>query len=381
MITVGSTQNGYTIGQDSTALSRMNNGLQDRFKIKIEQEDIINKVKPPTTSSLEEDYANVIETYNLYIEKLYSKPDSPPTWDTEAMDSFKSIESQLIEYDKAKQTQTALEKEKASATNSNSKNNIASPNTGFLPFDLSLTLDGISGMKIYQSLNIDTSFLPSNYPTSLEFLIKGITHNIQNNTWTTSIETMAIPKNPFGTEDKTISPYKNRRPGVNTSVITGGKTKIIENILYKNGEMPDDKLKLINNYTKYKGDIQSDNGLIRLYTKASIALDKLIEAAEKEGIPVKINSAYRTVTDQNKVWGTNCSNSIGSGRCIAKQGQGPAAIPGTSNHGFGLAVDFATPSLKRIKEGDKLYEWLVKNAASYGFKRIQSETWHWEYQL
>jgi len=32
MLTVGATQNGYVVGQDATALSRMNNGLKDRFK-------------------------------------------------------------------------------------------------------------------------------------------------------------------------------------------------------------------------------------------------------------------------------------------------------------------------------------------------------------
>jgi hypothetical protein len=59
-------------------------------------------------------------------------------------------------------------------------------------------MDGLSGMKIYQKYTIDTTYLPANYPTSLEFLIKGITNNIQNNEWTTTIESIAIPKNPFG---------------------------------------------------------------------------------------------------------------------------------------------------------------------------------------
>jgi hypothetical protein len=59
-------------------------------------------------------------------------------------------------------------------------------------------MDGLSGMKIYQKYTIDTTYLPSNYPNSLEFLIKGITNTIQNNQWITDIESFAIPKNPFG---------------------------------------------------------------------------------------------------------------------------------------------------------------------------------------
>ncbi len=125
--------------------------------------------------------------------------------------------------------------------------------------------------------------------------------------------------------------------------------------------------------SKYKGALSSDNGNIRLYDKASVALDKLIAAAEAAKIPVKINSAYRTVADQQRVYNENCPGGV----CRIL-----TARPGTSNHGFGLAVDFATPGLARIKPGDKLYDWLAAgNGALFGFKRIRSESWHWEYQI
>lgn len=63
-----------------------------------------------------------------------------------------------------------------------------------------------------------------------------------------------------------------------------------------------------------------------------------------------------------------------------KKGEGPAAIPGTSNHGFGLAVDFAnTTNLSKLTTSDPLYIWLAENAKNYGFKRIEKEDWHWEY--
>jgi hypothetical protein len=141
-------------------------------------------------------------------------------------------------------------------------------------------------------------------------------------------------------------------------------TKTIEGKTYENGKLDDNVLRAINNQAKYKGSIDSDEGRIRLYPKVSIALDKLIVAAEKDGIPIKINSAYRTVEDQ-----------------IAVRIEFPkeSATPGTSNHGFGLAVDFATAKLRRIKEGDPLYTWLETNAKNYGFQRIPQESWHWEY--
>ena len=67
-------------------------------------------------------------------------------------------------------------------------------------------MDGLSGMKIYQTFIIDSKFLPLNYPTKLQFLIKGISHNIDRDSWTTQIETFSIPKeitseSPQGTSE------------------------------------------------------------------------------------------------------------------------------------------------------------------------------------
>jgi hypothetical protein len=68
----------------------------------------------------------------------------------------------------------------------------ASPANGFVPISLSLTLDGISGIKIYNALNVVTRILPSNYPDSLRFIVKGVNHKISDNDWETSIETVVI---------------------------------------------------------------------------------------------------------------------------------------------------------------------------------------------
>jgi hypothetical protein len=55
-------------------------------------------------------------------------------------------------------------------------------------------MDGLSGMKIGSKFNIDTSYLPSNYPTTVDFLIKNIVHEIKDNKWTTSLESYCIAK-------------------------------------------------------------------------------------------------------------------------------------------------------------------------------------------
>jgi putative chitinase len=210
MITVGATSKGYVVGQDATALSRMNNGLVDRFKPDITTPDT-NKNDTPSSGSLQKDYKEQIDAFNVFLNELgsYNGKTKPKTnW--EALKSFQNAASTFYEYDQAKQTQAATETNK----------NAASPNSGFLPFDLSITIDGLSGMKIYQKYIIDTSYLPSNYPTSLEFIIKGITNTIESNQWTTTLESMAIPKDPFGSsigDGPVEQASRNENRGINPS--------------------------------------------------------------------------------------------------------------------------------------------------------------------
>lgn len=56
-----------------------------------------------------------------------------------------------------------------------------------------------------------------------------------------------------------------------------------------------------------------------------------------------------------------------------KKGMAPMAVPGTSNHNLGIAVDIANASGKRL-------EWMLANAHKFGFSwEVQSEPWHLRY--
>lgn len=66
------------------------------------------------------------------------------------------------------------------------------------------------------------------------------------------------------------------------------------------------------------------------------------------------------------------------------------AAPGFSNHSNGTAVDLATTyrGVELGADSDRreqwretwLHAWLVKNAATFGFKPLASEEWHWDFQ-
>jgi hypothetical protein len=77
--------------------------------------------------------------------------------------------------------------------------NSASQREGFIPLTLTLTLIGLSGIKIYQKFPIVASFLPSQYNTNtdggtLESVVQTVDHKISNNKWETSISTLIFPR-------------------------------------------------------------------------------------------------------------------------------------------------------------------------------------------
>jgi predicted chitinase len=232
MITVGATSNGYVVGQDATALSRINAGLTDRFKPEIDTEQALLNAAPSSGSILQ-DYKAQIDAFNVFITDLGSWVGQKyPKWNQEAITAFSNAAVTFYEYDQAKQTQAAQAEKDASGSLKNP--NAASPNGGFLPFDLSLTMDGLSGMKVYQKYTIDTTYLPSNYPNSLEFIIKSINNTIEGNQWITTLESMAIPRNPFGSsiaEGPVEQASRNESRGTQSSPTGADKQRIIEKII------------------------------------------------------------------------------------------------------------------------------------------------------
>jgi hypothetical protein len=331
MITIGAQANGYVTGQDSTALSVMNYGLKDRVKEEwVEPNNPNNYPSPSSTAflsplqpqtqtpfinfitgvpqqttpnqpteqaapTLDIKYKDVISSFNRFIQEM-----SQNTWNQGDVNAFSNSIQSFAEYNQAEETLKQRQSDPLAS----------SPNIGFLPFDLTLTIDGLSGMKIYQKFVADTEFLPSNYPQSLEFLIKGITHEIKDNQWVTTLESLAVPKNPFGTKDAFNVGAKTNGQSSPTERAAGAGGSRPTNFT-TNANYPNVKFQNIG-YGNPSGDRINTN-----------LLADISKAAQQVGITVSITTAVSGHAEKTK-----------SGN--------------PSRHGLGYAVDIAVINNKAV---------------------------------
>jgi len=96
---------------------------------------------------------------------------------------------------------------------------------------------------------------------------------------------------------------------------------------------------------------------------ADAAQDATAILARRDGITIGITDSYRSYEDQVD---------IAARKGIYGQG-GWAAVPGTSNHGWGMALD--------LDLDDGAQAWMRDNGWRYGFfEDVPGEPWHWTYR-
>jgi len=141
-------------------------------------------------------------------------------------------------------------------------------------------------------------------------------------------------------------------------VLPGCSGKVTD-FTYRNGEMPAAELCSLNFAPGH-----------HLRADAAVALARLnIAYRAKFGHDLKLTDSYRSLASQES---------------LAARKPGLAARPGTSEHGLGLAVDFADG----VQNYDsKEYRWMRANAPTFGWQNpawaippsSREEPWHWEY--
>ena len=381
MITIGATANGSTPGMEATAFSNWNQGVIDRIKPEIiDGEDIDKEI------SLKAQNEAVIKKYQSFL-SVNGEGEQFKLLGLSADGSFNDIymsnnPSSVSDYYNYAQSVS-------------SQSGSLESSIGFLPFNLKIDMEGISGMKIYNRLNVDTRFLPSNYPETLDFIITKVNHSLKNNVWKTTLDTQAT---------KIIEDKKDNIRIIDTrNFIEERYERQFDDYTQ---DQRDAAVTPPEEYTGINGDEK------QLLSKFNISLKNLAEIGysslklepeaakwfiimwkdmKKAGLSPKITDAFRTYETQYRILdidlfiatGGSKTNRYGSGVKRKKKGTNggvAVAYPGTSNHGWGIAVDIGGEKSKQNRE---VRCWIKENGVKYGWSwyegRGAKEDWHFTY--
>lgn len=165
-------------------------------------------------------------------------------------------------------------------------------------------------------------------------------------------------------------------------------TEDLEAIGYNNGRMPEIRM------------IEVSGCLLERDAAYTLAL--MIEAAHLDGVALSPGDCYRSFEAQRAAYTKRCpevdrelttydpvtEETVVVGYVTERQCSGPPiALPGTSNHGWGRAIDFTTNGTATLTCNTAEFGWLNENAGDYGWVhpgwahcgRSTSEPWHWEW--
>jgi zinc D-Ala-D-Ala carboxypeptidase len=138
-----------------------------------------------------------------------------------------------------------------------------------------------------------------------------------------------------------------------SAAVSSGRTQPPpEFVAYGNGRIPEDQL------------VPVGQGGHRLHSAASQSFQQMRADAASQGITLKLTDSYRPYAEQVD---------LAERKGLYSQG-GLAATPGTSIHGWGLAIDVNVNDQATLS-------WLRANASRYGWvEPVPREAWHWEYR-
>ena len=155
--------------------------------------------------------------------------------------------------------------------------------------------------------------------------------------------------------------------------------------------------KMPDNYTFDTKECGSSTSVNKtLQTVACDAFLAMQKAAAADGVTVWMQSGYRSVSYQTKLYERKTQYYRDKGYDEATAKEKAAAIvnpPGYSEHNCGLAADLNSPEHTGLDEGFEntaAFRWLCEHAAEYGFilrypqgaedaTEITYEPWHWRY--
>ena len=458
MIAVGAQANGQSVGEDATLFSKWNYGLVDRvLPIKL---DIDKKIKQADQTTV--GYLNLISTYQDYFNSFEGASGGITITQTdnnilignvigdfeENITGYNFPNCNITPVDGADTSLVGFTETQSSffqkyyALEAIGKKS-STPFIGFVPIGFDLTLDGLSGIKIFDKLKIDSRFLPPNYNDTLDFIITKLDHQIINNKWETRLGTMSVPKlfeklelnlesilntlppvttgfedlvGYFGYDYSALGSlmlesiqYIRDNPGIatgNTVIKNSNGNFLLPSQNLGEGYQPSPLVEIGKSggyltmslpgrglvtsrglvFAKGAGyNGTNDGGVWHLSEPAALKLFEFSEFIASEGKRYQINSSYRSYQEQEAGYNRNPATH---------------APPGGSPHGLGGAIDIqqlisrsngaltSNPTINQTFRNTNVdYKFWAEHAPKFGWYnplRLKDgngmdETWHWEF--
>ena len=174
MIAVSAQAGGTDVGLDTENMFRWNRGLKDR----IVPRKILNVDQPEAVNT--DTLVTDIRSLDEYVKAFNQSYDTTGrNYNKEELKSLSTLHASIMR--------------RLATIESNTGKNGAK---GIIPFELSLTLDGIGGVKIGQAFKVNKGILPTTYDDIIAFLVNRVNHNIQGNRWSTELTAQTIVIDP-----------------------------------------------------------------------------------------------------------------------------------------------------------------------------------------
>lgn len=301
------------VGEQVGSFQKLNRGIVDRTS-KGAKGYYANNAKQLTTY---EKFSQEIYFLNDYFETIYNSRKF--TYPEDKIESNQSVLKDILSLDFSWRS---------------GENQIASP--FFIPVELSLELDGIAGFKLYEKFDITPDYiLPPSYLNNLNFVIQGVSSELNNGKWTTKLQTLswtAEEATPFTFDGGVL--YGEKKTGVKTPE-TGEPTPDGVETIFDGFVDPTLEPKLIN-----IGESITENFGVPLYTTISSDkavqwvhpqsrtvlkrfLDNMLRDPRLKGATIGISSSLRSFKQQDDLHKAKPTN----------------AKAGRSKHNYGCAFD------------------------------------------
>ncbi len=222
MISIGAQSNGNQPGTNATSFSNYNNGLVDRVIPSKTYQDPVDPEPPKYASedtnrdgtvdaqereAAEEAKIEAIEKENAKIlsqatnfNKSLKKLLTSGFWEWDGGGVFADVYRDLQWIQEDTDLMTNLHSQYIKLIDGINSQPLGGGGSGqtpapfFLPFNLNLEIDGIGGIVQKQKFKIDEKVLPPVYDKdSVEIIVRGVDHDINETAWITKIDTQSTP--------------------------------------------------------------------------------------------------------------------------------------------------------------------------------------------